>query len=673
MASLETIPVEVILDNLLMDMPIQSVVRLGCTNKLFAEICADELLWHRRLQSDFNFSGVGTARVSGWKFIYRGLFNPKVFVWGEKTNGRLGLGNKFPKCNLINGGVPFPTQLRIPRVRIVSVVSGGMSFHALDSEGHIYVWGTLNGQIGSLASDGFSEPGKPAPTPLRLELPTKIRQVSCGRLHAAALDFKGRVWTFTSWGRPFTLSSHHLLPGDSRPIQVECGWGFCSLLTKSGEVFVWWPQSGSLLEQIDAKNASMDEARQFSAKALPDGVIPCATWDLEADPTRLPGLPVLPKLATTGDLDEVEEETKIIKIAALDKRLVALTNRGHVVFFSSLDNENVVSGGRWQYLPNFSELDRVRTMPPFTPTDESPGIGAPQTMKITHISAQFLKFFAYSTGASSVVLMGGPEITEEANPHIEPALQNKSIISVAVGDWHNAALTSSGKLLTWGGYSAGALGLGDPTTLTPGTPGAFATERQRLDGLERGLGTPPSTNVPTEVRFDHARKTPKERFCFQACAAGWQSGALVIDIQADGEEEESEEEVAEEDAHRRHIRPVRGGHGLPIQHPLGFPVGSPFRIGFAGRGATRGRGIIDTGRRTVQGVSFPPLRICTLFHGNRFCLGDLVDAAFLSARVRVCCDEVGDSRFLLYSAIMEDFRVAKEITTNGRNHPWLKL
>jgi hypothetical protein len=33
MSSLETIPLEVILDNLLMDMPIQSVVRLGCTNK----------------------------------------------------------------------------------------------------------------------------------------------------------------------------------------------------------------------------------------------------------------------------------------------------------------------------------------------------------------------------------------------------------------------------------------------------------------------------------------------------------------------------------------------------------------------------------------------------------------------------------------------------------------
>jgi SCF-associated factor 1 len=99
-------------------------------------------------------------------------------------------------------------------------------------------------------------------------------------------------------------------------------------------------------EQLDAKNTSMDDARQFSAKALPDGVILCATWELEADPLRLPPLPFLPKLSTTG---EIEEEIKIIKIAALDARLVALTNHGHVVLFSSLETENTISAGRWQY------------------------------------------------------------------------------------------------------------------------------------------------------------------------------------------------------------------------------------------------------------------------------------------------------------------------------------
>ncbi|KAJ7623151.1 regulator of chromosome condensation 1/beta-lactamase-inhibitor protein II [Roridomyces roridus] len=588
MSSIQSIPIEVILDNLLMEMPIQSVVRLGSTNRYFAGICSDELLWKRRLVEDFNFSGADTARVSGWKFIYKGLFNPRVFVWGQNTNGRLGLA-RFPK-GLTGVGVPFPVQLRIPSVRVVKIVSGGMSFTALDSEGNVHVWGTLDATTSTLTSEGFSKPGKTAPQPLRLQLPSRIKEISCGRLHSSALDRRGRVWTFTSWGRPWTLSTPHLLR-DSRPIQVECGWAFSSVLTKAGEVFVWWPHSGRIQEQIESHDRAEDEAHRSEARAS-DGVISCAVWDVKADPYRLPPLPRLPDLVATGE--ENEEEIKIIKIAGLDSHIVALTNQGHVLLFRALENEDSVQTGRWHYLPNFSELDRIRALPPFTSTDEgTPAIDPPQTMKITHISGHFQKFFAYSTGASSVVLGGDVQTTEDSEPSIDPALQHKSIIAVHVGDWHNAALTSSGKLLTWGGYSAGALGLGNPTDLTAGTPGAFSTERQRLDALERGFANAlPNTETPAEVRFDHARKTPKDRFCFSACASGWQTGALVIDLEPDAEE--SEEEELEEGEEEEAPRQRRFHRSLPIQtpHQPALPVGGGiFRVGFAGRGATRGRGM----------------------------------------------------------------------------------
>ena len=47
------------------------------TEQELASLCSDDTFWKRRLESDFNFSGAGTARTSGWKFIYRGLFNPR--------------------------------------------------------------------------------------------------------------------------------------------------------------------------------------------------------------------------------------------------------------------------------------------------------------------------------------------------------------------------------------------------------------------------------------------------------------------------------------------------------------------------------------------------------------------------------------------------------------------
>lgn len=129
------------------------------------------------------------------------------------------------------------------------------------------------------------------------------------------------------------------------------------------------------------------------------------------------------------------------------------------------------------------------------------------------------------------MLLGNTESSPQTDPRILPELQNRSIISVVIGDYHNAAVTAGGKLLTWGAYSNGALGLGEPTELQPGTPGGFADHDARLLAIQRRRGTPPAVDKPTEVRFDHGRKTPKEMFCFAVTAAGWHTGALVIDLE----------------------------------------------------------------------------------------------------------------------------------------------
>lgn len=126
--------------------------------------------------------------------------------------------------------------------------------------------------------------------------------------------------------------------------------------------------------------------------------------------------------------------------------------------------------------------------------------------------------------------MGSHETDPNTEPRVLPALQNRYVISVVLGDWHYGALTSTGKLLTWGAYSCGALGLGDPTTIEPGQPGGYRTEQQRQHGLQF-RSTPPAATEPTEVRFDHEEKRHRKRFCFAATAAGWHMGALVIDLE----------------------------------------------------------------------------------------------------------------------------------------------
>ena len=137
----------------------------------------------------------------------------------------------------------------------------------------------------------------------------------------------------------------------------------------------------------------------------------------------------------------------------------------------------------------------------------------------------------FSTGSSSIVLIGDTGTTGETEPEIVPELQHKSVISVVLGDYHYGALTSTGKLFTWGAYSDGALGLGDPASLPIGSPGGYRTEDQQQASISRHRGEPPRVETPTEVRFDHKRKKPKDRFVVSATAAGWQTGALVIDLE----------------------------------------------------------------------------------------------------------------------------------------------
>ena len=180
------------------------------------------------------------------------------------------------------------------------------------------------------------------------------------------------------------------------------------------------------------------------------------------------------------------------------------------------------------------------------------------------------------------MLKGEIETTPETLPTVIPELQNKSVISVVLGDYHFGALTSSGKLLTWGRYSKGALGLGDPGKLPAGSPGGFAEEARRLRAQTMGHGFPPDVTVPSEVRFDHGlgAEGRVERYCFAAAASGWHTGALVIDLAGD--------EVPPKDLEQHLETEVRR------ETPFSYT---------RGRWMNRGRGWIN---RPLLGVHMPP-------------------------------------------------------------------
>lgn len=167
------------------------------------------------------------------------------------------------------------------------------------------------------------------------------------------LDARLQVWTFLSWGRPFRFQSALLdcHTPDTTPSQIESGWAFSSILTTSGDVLVYWPYSGTLKQVLDTKSEELDAAGDKQAYATSDHTIPCVISTIEAEPFRLPAIPVLPVLPDTGlSQEQLNEETKLVKIAAYDNIIIGLTNKGHVLKFSGLTNEEDYLRSRWEYV-----------------------------------------------------------------------------------------------------------------------------------------------------------------------------------------------------------------------------------------------------------------------------------------------------------------------------------
>jgi len=145
---------------------------------------------------------------------------------------------------------------RVPSMqgmRIVSVATSGAHCLALSAEGEVYSWG--KGEFGSL---GQADRGAPA-VPSRIETLSHIERVAVGTHTSAAVDEKGRLYT---WGKAFERDrfghaagpsglGYALDPGtdcqpsptrvdalsQERVVGVALGYGFTLAVTDAGAVF----------------------------------------------------------------------------------------------------------------------------------------------------------------------------------------------------------------------------------------------------------------------------------------------------------------------------------------------------------------------------------------------------------------------------------------------------
>ncbi|KAL9933326.1 hypothetical protein V8E36_008044 [Tilletia maclaganii] len=227
------LPASVLIDGIFTHLSARDLLVLGSTSHYAHTLTDSDLVWARRLATDFHFPLHSSARpiafssTAGWKTIYARLAKPHVYVWGEPTHSRLGIDfedlpdalNHFIERNR---SAPFPLPVDgIAHPRIlpdlsastpapssnigppVQLHSTGWAFHALTSSGHVLIWGTLDGEqyvgIHRLSSHSdtpdqalrraIGHAGASVDSPTVLPIPPLLRvtQLGCGRKHAVAL------------------------------------------------------------------------------------------------------------------------------------------------------------------------------------------------------------------------------------------------------------------------------------------------------------------------------------------------------------------------------------------------------------------------------------------------------------------------------------------------------
>ena len=157
------------------------------------------------------------------------------------------------------------------------------------------------------------------------------------------------VWIIIRPDRPYIIESDLINNehADSTPIQVVCGHFFSAILTRSGDVYIVYPFDEYARKEHEKRCEESETGLEIEGNR-----ISCKTWKLKCE---------LYKLREIGDLTELDQRhgspgskspPKIISIAATDKFLIGLTDKGHVLKINQFDSgkKTQIKDQNWVYV-----------------------------------------------------------------------------------------------------------------------------------------------------------------------------------------------------------------------------------------------------------------------------------------------------------------------------------
>jgi alpha-tubulin suppressor-like RCC1 family protein len=468
-----------------------------------------------------------------------------VFTWGDGEFGQLGHGEPTGQ------GLTRPTRVRgLESIRIVSLACGAFHSVVVAVDRTVWTWG--NGSVGSLGM-GSSRSNTAVPVQVKSLDGASVVQVACGARHTLALTQDGILYSW-GYGKFGQLGLGHKRDMDT-PTQVQLGdgetWRVASIAcgtihsvastrngsTHNGALYAWGcGRQGRL-----GHGNSTDYTVPKRIEALTSYVYSAACGDVHTAVLTEDGVHTFGSgedgRLGHGDDEDLDIPRQVQELADLPISGIscgadhssAVTNDGYIYLWGNNDHGQLGFGHiqpMWEptRLPSLQGFRVTKTicgnkissaitqegvlylwgsaangklgngrasrpclMPTMVEAPELAGVHVRLEMIDSgeyHSAALTHEGVVLTWGDSEYGQLGQGDNSESIKPLPVKGLVGLRVTSLACGDFHTTVVTSSGDLYTWGDNSIGSLGLGN--YINQNSPQRIALE-DRVVTVESGI------------------------------------------------------------------------------------------------------------------------------------------------------------------------------------------
>ena len=367
--------------------------------------------------------------------------------------------------------------------------SSSHSSSALTQSGRVFMWGLNDyGQLGDGSTENKVFPNE-ITSQFVLSNGDKIISVNLGAAHSSALTSTGRVfmWGRNSSGRlgdgttsdisvPFEITSQFELSNGDKIISVNLGAAHSSALTSTGRVFMWGRNSSGQLGDgtILDKSVPFEITSQF-ALSNGDKIISVTLGESHSSALTSTGRVFMWGTNSSGELG-LDHSINLIKVPnEISSGYFSLTEGETIIslFLKHHRSSALTSNGRvFMWGSNvYGELGDASNINKNRPTEISSHFLLSENDKIVFLSLGVVHSSALSStgrvftwGYNGYGELGDGTIINKNLPN-EITNQfllsdGQKIISLTLGSFYSSALTNDGRVFMWGYNEIGQLGDG---------------------------------------------------------------------------------------------------------------------------------------------------------------------------------------------------------------------